>query len=175
MRVILVANPHRVFITRIGRAEVFQPIPPPGGQSPTGPHTLVLPKLLANGRTHGATEPLPEGWIPCAHVYPPHPLRDQFGRKRPFQRSDHDAFQLLLQRYGLPELVELKRQAVDAVIAELEPPIVAPAGNRFARATTRVALRQLQALQPSLPALAAWLAEDLMSTASPEDPMETLH
>lgn len=82
MRVILAANPHRVFVSRIGRAEVFQPIPPPGGKSPSGPHSHVLPKLLAHGRTHAATEPLPDEWIPCAHFYPPHPLRDRFGQRR---------------------------------------------------------------------------------------------
>src|SRR5262249_27864408 len=34
MHLILAANPHRIFISRVGRAEVFQPIPPPGGKSP---------------------------------------------------------------------------------------------------------------------------------------------
>jgi hypothetical protein len=72
-------------VSHIGRAEVFQPIPPPGARSPDRPHTHVLPKLLARGRTHAATEPLPEGWIPSAHLYPAHPLRDQFGRKHAFQ------------------------------------------------------------------------------------------
>lgn len=33
MRVILAANPHRVFVSRIGRAEVFQPIPPPAAKA----------------------------------------------------------------------------------------------------------------------------------------------
>src|ERR1700744_5560735 len=99
MRVILTANPHRVFISRIGRAEVFQPIPPPGGQSPDGPHTHLLPKLLAHGRTHAATEPMPDGWVPCAHIYPAHPLRDQLGMRRPFRREYHDAFQIVLEGY----------------------------------------------------------------------------
>ena len=61
MGTILAANPHRVFISRIGRVEVFQPIPPPDGKSPEGPHTHVLPKLLRSRRTHAATEPLPDG------------------------------------------------------------------------------------------------------------------
>jgi len=73
--VILASNPHRIFASRIGRIEVFQPIPPADGKSPSGPHTHVLPKLLAHRRTHAATEPLPAGWIPCAHCYPPHPAR----------------------------------------------------------------------------------------------------
>ena len=36
---ILAANPHRVFISQLGRIEVYQPIPPPSGKSPEGPHT----------------------------------------------------------------------------------------------------------------------------------------
>ena len=39
MAMILAANPHRVFISRLGRIEVYQPIPPPSGKSPEGPHT----------------------------------------------------------------------------------------------------------------------------------------
>ncbi len=81
MGMILAANPHRVFISRLGRIEVYQPIPPPSGKSPEGPHTHVLPRLLQSRRTHPATEPVPQGWIPCAHLYPPHPARD--GRVRP--------------------------------------------------------------------------------------------
>ncbi len=84
MKIILAASPHRVFISRIGRAEVYQPIPPAGGKSPDGPHTHVLPKLLQHKRTHAATEPIPEGWVPCAHFYPAHPLKDAMGRAHEF-------------------------------------------------------------------------------------------
>jgi hypothetical protein len=89
MEVILATDPHRVFVSRLGRIEVYQPIPPADGKSPSGPHTHVLPKLLAHGRTHSANEPLPPGWIPCAHIYPPHPARDLFGQSRPFQAERH--------------------------------------------------------------------------------------
>ena len=44
MGLILAANPHRVFISRLGRIEVYQPIPPASGRSPEGPHTHVLAK-----------------------------------------------------------------------------------------------------------------------------------
>ncbi len=50
MGVLLNTNPHRVFISRIGRIEVYQPIPPASGKSPEGPHTDILPKLLNSGR-----------------------------------------------------------------------------------------------------------------------------
>ena len=56
MGMILAANPHRVFISRLGRIEVYQPIPPPSGKSPEGPHTHVLPRLLQSRRTHPATD-----------------------------------------------------------------------------------------------------------------------
>ena len=176
MRIILAANPHRVFVSRIGRAEVYQPIPPPGGKSPDGPHTHVLPKLLAQGRTHAATEPLPEGWIPCAHVYPAHPLRDQLGRKRAFRREHHAAFQALLERYGVPQLWALKQQVVEAATAGRGPDTVSLPRDRFARATVRVALRQLTAAEPSSLALTEWRlsAHDRLDPLD-EDPMETLH
>jgi hypothetical protein len=176
MRIVLAANPHRVFVSRIGRAEVFQPIPPAGGKSPDGPHTHVLPKLLAHGRTHAATEPVPEGWVPCAHVYPAHPLRDQLGRKRAFRKDHHIAFQPLLERYGVPELVALKRQVVDAATAGRRPDAVSVPNDRFARATVRVALRQLSVAEPLSPPLAAWLsAHDRLDPADADDPMEALH
>jgi hypothetical protein len=176
MRMILSANPHRVFVSRIGRAEVFQPIPPPGGNSPDGPHTHVLPKLLAHGRTHAATEPLPEGWIPCAHLYPAHPLRDQLGQKRAFVRAHHTAFQALLGRYGVPELLALKQKVVDSMTAGRTPETTALPNDRLARTTMRVALRQMLTVEPLSPALTAWLSVyDRLDPADAENPMETLH
>jgi len=176
MGVILASNPHRIFASRIGRIEVFQPIPPADGKSPSGPHTHVLPKLLAHGRTHAATEPLPAGWIPCAHFYPPHPMRDRFGRRRPFQRDRQDAFQILLARYGDPQHVELKRRVIESVMAGHEPSVISVAGDRFARATVRVALRQLQASDQLTVALAAWLsAHDRFDPAEAEESPEAPH
>ena len=176
MRIILAANPHRVFLSRIGRAEVFQPIPPPGGRSPDGPHTHVLPKLLSHRRTHAATEPLPEGWIPCAHLYPAHPLRDQLGRKRNFWPHHHASFATMLERYGLPELTAVKSAVVEAIAKGQGPELVTLPPDRTARATIRVTLRQLAAAELHAPALAAWrTAYDRWDPAEAEDPMEALH
>lgn len=176
MRIILAANPHRVFISRIGRAEVFQPIPPPDGRSPEGPHTHVLPKLLAHGRTHAATEPVPAGWIPCAHLHPAHPLRDQLGRKHAFEADRHAGFAAILDRHGEPELTALKRSVIAAVMSGSRPDTVELPSNRMARATVRVALRQLAELEPSASALAAWIAAyERRDPAEPEDPMAAVH
>ena len=56
---------------KLGRIEVYQPIPPPSGKSPDGPHTHVLPKLLKSGRTHPATEPFLRGNGFPARIFTP--------------------------------------------------------------------------------------------------------
>ncbi len=158
MGLILAGSPHRVFMTRAGRAEVYQAIPPPGGKAPDGPHTHVLPKLLAHGRTHAATEPIPRGFVSCAHLYPAHPLRDAQGRSRPFDATRYGAFQRLLSRYGDAEHVRMKRNVIKAVSTGAGPEAIAMPSDRFAQASIRIALRQLKASEGTSPALAAWFA-----------------
>jgi hypothetical protein len=176
MKVILTANPHRVFVGRVGRIEVYQPIPSADGKSPSGPHTHVLPKLLAHGRTHSANEPLLPGWIPCAHFYPPHPARDAFGQRQAFRAERHVAFQVLLARYGDPQWLALKQRVIDSVMSGGEPSAMPIDNDRFARATVCVALRQLRALDQSPSALTAWLsAHDRFEPAEPHDPAEAAH
>jgi hypothetical protein len=151
---ILAANPHRVFISRVGRVEVFQPIPPPDGKSPDGPHTHLLPRLLRHNRTHAATEALPNGWIPCGHFYPPHPTRNALGQPQRFQAERHAAFQALLGRYGDPQLVDIKRRVMESVAAGTSPDSIRIPAGRFARASVRIALRQLRMASPCSSALA---------------------
>ncbi|GJE69630.1 DUF6925 family protein [Methylorubrum podarium] len=102
-------SPHRVFCARIGRIEVYAPIPGPGEMSSEGPHTHVLPKLLRAGRTHAATTPIPDGFVPCAGIHPPHPYKDGMGRRLRFDPARHAAFQTLLERWGDPDLLAVKR------------------------------------------------------------------
>ncbi|MCJ2031645.1 hypothetical protein MKK50_19950 [Methylobacterium sp. J-043] len=108
-RHLVAMSPHRVFLTRVGRIEVYAPIPGPGGTSPEGPHTHVLPKLLRSGRTHAATTPIPAGWVPCAALHPAHPYKDMMGQRIAFDASRHAAFQELLDRWGDPDLLAVKR------------------------------------------------------------------
>jgi hypothetical protein len=165
MAMILAANPHRVFISRLGRIEVYQPIPPPSGKSPEGPHTHVLPRLLQSRRTHPATEPVPEGWIPCAHLYPPHPARDGLGAARPFDATHHHAFQRMMAACGDPAALATKRRVVEAVLAG-EPPTTV-AGDRHGRISVRIALRQMKSQGHASAALNAWLAS--FDQVAPED------
>jgi hypothetical protein len=155
---ILQANPHRVFVSRVGRVEVYQPIPGPGGASPEGPHTHVLPKLLGLRRTHASTEPIPNGFIPCAHSYPPHPGRDGHGRARPLDRACHDSFQVALRAFGDAQLNALKQAVIAAVTAGQPPDSVAIAKSRHAHGCVRVALRQLQATGAASATLDDWNA-----------------
>ena len=165
MGMILGANPHRVFLSRLGRIEVYQPIPPASGKSPEGPHTHVLPKLLKSGRTHAATEPVPDGWVPCAHLYPPHPARDGMGEARPFDPASHRNFQAMMAACGDPKTLAIKRRVVDAVRSGELPLEIA--GDRHGRAGIRIALRQLKAEGQVSTTLAAWLAT--FDQSSPED------
>jgi hypothetical protein len=173
MGLILAANPHRVFISRLGRIEVYQPIPPPSGKSPDGPHTHILPRLLKSNRTHPATEPIPEGWIPCAHLYPPHPVRDALGVARPFDSARHDSFQSMMETFGHPESLAIKRRIVEAVDAGELPSTMAQ--TRHARTSIRIALRQMKAARHGSPVLPAWLASFDLAGSETEADDTALH
>lgn len=173
MALMLAAHPHRVFISRLGRIEVYQPIPPASGKSPEGPHTHILPKLLQSGRTYPATEPVPDGWIPCAHLYPPHPARDGLGASLPFDANRHQSFQRMIETYGDPESQALKRRIVDAVNAG-EPPC-AMAQTRGERTSIRIALRQMRAAGHTSAALPAWLASLDQARAEDGEDETALH
>ena len=72
-RDILAMHPHRVFVSRLGRIEVYQPIARAGETTPEGPHTHLLPELLDSGRVHADDVPIPAGWIPCVNLFPGYP------------------------------------------------------------------------------------------------------
>lgn len=172
MGLILSHSPHRVFVTRCGRAEVYQPIPMPGGKAPEGPHTHVLPKLLAHRRTHAATEPIPPGWVSCAHLYPAHPLRDGYGRALPFDAGRHAAFQKLLETHGDAGHIRLKQDVASALASGAGPTAVTVAGERFSRAAVRIALRQARALNAPAGPLAAWAAAYDAQALAEDEPDE---
>ncbi|MGH1575316.1 DUF6925 family protein [Methylobacterium sp. P31] len=134
-------NPHRVFIARFGRIEVYTPIPAACGTTPPGPRSHVLPKLLRLRQTHPATAPIPPGWVPCASLHPGHPCRNEAGEPAAFDAVRHAGFGRLLDAWGDPGLVALRR----AVLAGNEPDPAATAG-RFARSAIRAARAQFRAM-----------------------------
>jgi hypothetical protein len=151
-------HPHRVFASRAGRIEVFTPIPPPHGTSPEGPHTHLLPALLASRRSYPHTEPIPPGWLPAAYVVPPHPTRDLLGRQIPFDRARYDRFQELLRRYGDPTAVAAKSGIIQAVLAGDPPPPDPSALLRPTRRAATLALSQVAYLSSDPELLRRWAA-----------------
>lgn len=120
----------------LGRIEVL------GGcrTDPFGPRAYVVPKILRRRRTHVATAPIPPGLVPAAHLYPAHPCRDEAGRPRPFDRARHEAFQVLLARWG-----DRGGLALKTAFAAGPPPQV-DEENRWTRAVARVARAQARHL-----------------------------
>jgi hypothetical protein len=155
---ILGSSPHRVFIARLGRAEVYQPIPSPDQKTPDGPHTHFLPRLLKANRIYSAAHPIPEGWVPCPHLYPANPARDHAGRPKAFDLPLHQRFQDFLRAFGDPELVALKDALAEGVREGRDPAELLGPQGRFASAARRVALRQIRAMGGDLPALRLWKA-----------------
>lgn len=148
-------SPHRVFLAPFARVEVYQPVPPPDGITPMGPHTHVLPGLVREARTHAATVPIPEGWVPCATLYPAHPAQDDEGHPRVFDRRAHDAFQDLLRQHGDPAAWALKRAVLDALDRD-GVPIDPSTLSRHGRTVVRVALRQWVAMRPPSASWRRW-------------------
>jgi len=68
---VLADSPTRVIETALGRVEIQSKIPPPGGVSPDGPHTHLLPDHLATGRATPVGMDLPRAYLPGAIFYPP--------------------------------------------------------------------------------------------------------
>ncbi|GAA4784279.1 hypothetical protein GCM10023200_17370 [Actinomycetospora chlora] len=148
------AGPHRVFRTSVARLEVYTPIPPPTGASPDGPHTHLLPRLLAHGRTHAATDPIPPGRVPAATVHLPHPTRAVDGRRIPPRPERHRRAQEVLARYGDPAAASARAAVAEALATSAVPPDWTL--TRTFRTTTELALRQCEELEPDHPHLPGW-------------------
>jgi hypothetical protein len=148
-------SPNRVFASRLGRTEIFQPIPTEHGRTPEGPHTHVLPKLLKARRAHAADVPIPAGWVAAATIYPANPLRDVLGRPKAFTAHEHQAWTTLFDAYSLDDLREVKRATIEHV-ERGEAPDAATSYSRVERLAIRVALRQYRVVRGDSTVLASW-------------------
>ncbi|NPD13917.1 hypothetical protein HOY34_01725 [Xinfangfangia sp. D13-10-4-6] len=105
------------------------------------------------GRTHAATTPLPPGWLPLAHIFPPHPARLRPGVSQALDHEKHRAFQAILAQHGRADLWALKT----ALRAQLQSGSFQPPDtDRHGAAVIRVALRQWLAETGTAPPL-PWL------------------
>ncbi len=152
-------SPQRVFVSALGRIEIYQRIGSNGGVTPGGPHTHLLPKLLRTAHAHSANLPVPRDWVICATLYPAHPTRDREGSSKPFDAGQHEAFQTLLAAFGEADSVAVKHDVWRAVRSEMKPADFPPLTGRYARLARRVALRQMLHTDGASPHLALWRAE----------------
>lgn len=156
MAAILAADPHRVVVSAMGRAEVYQPIG--RDRTPEGPHTHVLPKMLRGGRTHAATIPVPAGTLPCLSLYPANPRLTALGERKPFDAGQHRAFQALLAAWGAPLYVREKARVERAVRGGEAPAGFVPHESRLGRRALRVLVRQLRFTAAAEdPVAASWI------------------
>ncbi|WEJ99692.1 MAG: hypothetical protein P0Y59_22755 [Candidatus Sphingomonas phytovorans] len=144
MPAVLKAQPHRVLLSPAGRIEVFQPIPPADGKSPAGPHTHLLPKLIAKDRTHSANVPIPDGWQSVLSAHPRSPWRTMMGERHPFDPAVDRAFAPLLDRFALAEDVLVATELTVAIDRGL-PEAAAWPDSRRGRTKARIVLRRLAA------------------------------
>ncbi len=109
----------------------------------------AIPPAGQRGLTHAATTPVPPGWLPFAHVFPPHPARLRPGLRRPFDPGLHAAFQTILSRHGRPDLTALKADTLARLDISAPPPQGRP--DRHGLAVIRVTLRQWSLARNELP------------------------
>ncbi|AXB80204.1 hypothetical protein [Novosphingobium sp. P6W] len=141
MPLVLAHQPHRVLISPAGRIEVYQPIPLPDGKSPEGPHTHLLPKLIAKDRPHSSNTPIPQGWQAALNMHPKSPWRTVLGERHPYEPETDAAFQPLLERFAVPEDVTVER----TLRADLGTQNLTWPETRRGRHKARIVLRRLHA------------------------------
>ncbi len=153
MGLILRHSPHRVFVTRAGRAEVYQGIPAPGGTAPEGPaHPCAAEAARAQAHACGDRADPARLRLLRAPLSGASAARRLTAARGAFDAARYAAFQRLLSRYGDVEHVRLKRNVAKALNAGAGPEAIAMPDERFAQAAIRVALRQLKASEGPSPA-----------------------
>ncbi len=163
---ILKTSPHRVMSSPIARVEVYVPIPAPGGESPLGPHTHMLPKFIASRRTHAANAPIPERMQPVLNLHPRSPWRDAAGKPTRFDPGLDAYFESLLEQYGLDDDRSV-RGAVEAAVRDGDDPrFYEWPITRRGRAQARITLRRL-AQKMGKDRIAPWKA--LYDRVPPDD------
>ncbi len=152
------ASPQRVFVSQPGRVEVYQRIGSAGGHPPTplGPHTHVLPRLLAAPRAKAEHNDAPAYHRACACLYPKHPLMDNLGNRKAYDRDAHAQFTALMERWGDAAFLEEKQRAVRAMRAGVDARRYRAPADRKGRHALRIAIRELAQQTGDADVIDAW-------------------
>jgi len=154
------ASPHRVFLSQLGRVEVFQRIGRAGQHPPTplGPHTHVLPRLLRAQRANAEDNDAPAYYRACAYLYPKHPLMDNLGKRIAYDRDAHAQFTSLLERWGDTRFLAERQRTMGAIRAGEDPCHYRAPGDAKGRYALRIAIRELAQQQGDSDIIRAWRA-----------------
>jgi hypothetical protein len=158
MAAIREANPHRVFLSQLGRVEVYQPIGRAGHHPPTplGPHTHVLPRLLAAQRANAEDNDAPAYHRACAYLYPKHPLVDNLGKRKAYDRDAHAHFTALMERWGDPRFLAERRRTMRAIRAGEDARRYQAPTDSKGRYALRIAIRELAQQMGDTDIIQAW-------------------
>lgn len=152
------ASPHRVFLSQLGRVEVYQPIGHAGQKPPTplGPHTHVLPRLLRARRANAEDNDAPAYYRACAYLYPKHPLMDNLGERRAYDGDAHAHFTNLLERWGDARFLAERQRAMHAIRAGEDARRYQAPGDAKGRCAMRIAIRELAQQMGASDVIHAW-------------------
>lgn len=144
MRVLKEASPQEVFVSQLGRVEVYQRIGQAGVRpsTPLGPHTHVLPRLLSARRANADDHDAPPYHRACAYLYPKHPLMDNLGHRKPYDRDAHGHFTELLESWGDAAFLAEKKRASEAMRAGADARDYQPPADSKSRHALRIAIRE---------------------------------
>lgn len=152
------ASPHRVFVSRLGRVEVYQRIGSPRVHPPTplGPHTHVLPRLLRARRANAEANDAPPYHRACVYLYPCHPLTDALGNRKPYDHEAQERFAALLERWGDSAFVAEKKRAADAMGVGVSAGDYDACAKPRLRHALRIAIREQGHLPEAAPSIDQW-------------------
>ena len=152
------ASPQRVFVSQLGRVEVYQRIGSAGVHplTPLGPHTHVLPRLLAARRSNAEADDAPAYHRACATLYPKHPLMDNLGNRKAYDRDAHAHFTALMDRWGDAAFLTHKRQAIRAMRGGVIARRYQAPTDAKGRHALRIAIRELAQQMGDTDIIDAW-------------------
>lgn len=159
-RTIVETSPHRVFLSALGRIEVYQPIPTSLEHVDllAGPHTHLLPELLGREGQASWVPFVPTDHAVCLQAYPRNPLFDRLGQPVPFDAVAHTTFQELLGAWGHPGYLAGKIRVLASFRAGEAPGAYSRPDDAVQEAACKVALRQVLHVDGDSELLREWRA-----------------
>ena len=155
---ILAASPHRVFLSRLARIEVYQPIPPPMADPPSARIPICCPACCAPAAPMGRPGRCQRDGSPAWTSFPPIRCGMRWRRRVPSIPPATPPSSPCSPPSACPSCRPRRPGWPRPSAPACRPPEFTPAADRHGRAAARITLRQLGWTEPSLPALPAWQA-----------------